>query len=333
MNYYSITILGFILVSVVLSAILWRDRKNDLNFFGRHKKLALICILFLCFVAITAFYTRYIEPNAIQVKEITVGDAFIKKSISIAFIADLQINKYTKPSWIEKIFKEMDAIKPDIVIYGGDMISNEGNAYDPIHMGSATYNGEIEYLRIFKPLIEKYPSYFILGNHECGIGNLSRSDSRRWTGDLAKDVTEAMIAMGAKPLINGLDCPEVDNQKICFFGIDDIWLGTINFEDLDGWTTSTPLIFLSHNPDGILYWPKEIKKPDLVLSGHTHGGQIYLPFIGPLGNAGVELGKKYYRGLNYYEDIPIYTSIGLGESGGPVRFMSAPELTVINIAP
>ena len=67
------------------------------------------------------------------------------------------------------------------------------------------------------------------------------------------------------------------------------------------------------------------------MAGHTHGGQIYLPFLGPIGDAGVVLGKKYYRGLNYFENTPIYTSVGLGESGGPIRFMTPPELSIINL--
>ena len=94
---------------------------------------------------------------------------------------------------------------------------------------------------------------------------------------------------------------------------------------------NTPLILITHNPDSILSWPAEIKKPDLVLAGHTHGGQIYLPFIGPLGNAHINLGRQFYGGLNYYQNIPIFTSAGAGESGGPVRFWVLPEIVILNL--
>ena len=123
----------------------------------------------------------------------------------------------------------------------------------------------------------------------------------------------------------------VREQKICLYGIDDIWYKQPTFKQLPTSATSTPLIFLTHNPDGILYWPENKQKPDLVLSGHSHGGQILLPFIGPLGNPGIGLGVQYYKGLNYYKNIPIFTSTGIGESGGPIRLFVPPEIAIIEL--
>ena len=224
-----------------------------------------------------------------------------------------------------------------MVIFGGDLISNEGYFYETSSPNTSV-GAEAEWLNIFAKITEKYPSYYVLGNHEYGLGNSNRFDPDHWTGVQSQAVIYEMEKIGAKSLNNRLACVAVATQNICLFGIDDLWgakagLTKLDFSELKNWNQRTPIVFITHNPDGILKWPKEIKKPNLVLAGHTHGGQIYLPFVGPLGGAGIELDEKYYRGLNYYEGTPIYTSIGLGESGGPVRFMSVPELTVIELVP
>jgi predicted MPP superfamily phosphohydrolase len=176
-------------------------------------------------------------------------------------------------------------------------------------------------------LVGNFPIYYIMGNHEYGL----YSRGFRLNSDQSTNVKNRMEEIGIPLLRNDLACPEIKGRALCIFGNDDVYTENRDFTALEHWTTSTPLILVSHNPDAILYWPKELKKPDLELAGHTHGGQIYLPFIGPLGRVEVFLGAKYYRGLNYYNEVPIYTSIGLGESGGPIRFWSRPEITVLKI--
>lgn len=339
MNIFTIVVVGYIIVATILIYFIYRDQRQPKVFFGKHKKLAWILILFLALSGSIAYYTRFVEPFTIITKQSEIKISGIKTPIKIVLITDPQFNHNKNFSWIYKIDWDIQTVNPDIVIFDGDLISNEGTTYDQIYSnspGDSSTADEVGILSHWANLPAL--SYFTLGNHEYGLGDASRSKPKNWTGTRALEVKEAMELAGAKPLINHLDCPIIKNQKICFFGIDDLWgaevgLTKIDFSELKNWDQKTPLIFATHNPDGILDWPKDIKKPDLVLAGHTHGGQVYLPFIGPLGDAGIELGKGYYRGLNYYQGTPIYTSFGLGESGGPVRFMTAPELTVITLQP
>lgn len=334
MNFYTISASGTIFLCLLLVIIVIRDKKNELLFFGKHKKISWLLIFFLIFVGVIAFYTRFIEPFQILTREEKISIAEIKQPIKIAFITDPQLNRFKNEEWVKKISDSTEKANPDLILFGGDLISNGGYYYDlGATSESKTENGV---LAGFSQITKKYPSFYTLGNHEYGLGSASRSDNKRWTGNVSEETIRTMNTIGATPLLNKLNCIEIKQQKICFFGIDDIWgaesgLTKIDFSELKNWDQKIPLIFLSHNPDGILLWPKEIKKPDLVLSGHTHGGQIYLPCIGSIASAGVQLGKGYYRGLNYFENIPTYTSIGLGESGGPVRFMSVPEITVIEL--
>jgi len=337
-NFFTIAVFGYTLVAIILFYLIRRDQRHPELFFNKHQKLSTLILIALATTSILGLYIRYIEPFNINTKPINFVMHDIKKPISIAFIADPQLNRFKDDIWAEKIVAKTLEAQPDIVIFGGDLISNGGYFYENYSHGGSGEHTEAYWLDIFAKITEKSPSYYVMGNHEYGLGNSSRGNPDHWTGDQSQSVADAMDTIGAKSLNNHFSCIEIAAKKLCFFGIDDIWgaevgLTNIDFSELKNWDQKTPLIFITHNPDGILSWPKDIKKPDLVLAGHTHGGQLYLPFIGPMGNAGVKLGKQYYRGLNYYEGTPIYTSIGLGESGGPVRFMSAPELTVVTLLP
>ena len=338
MNFYTIITVGYTIVSIILIYLIYRDQRREALFFSKHKKLAWIIINALAITSFLGLYVRFVEPFTILTKETKITIQGIKQPLKIAFIADPQFNRFKDDDWVKKIDEKTVEAQPDIVIFGGDLVSNGGYFYEAYSRDDSGVHTEAFWLDHFSQISEKYPTYYVLGNHEYGLGNSSLKNPNHWTGDQSKAVVNAMEDIGAFSLNNHLSCFEIKNEKLCLFGIDDIWgakvnLTKIDFSELKNWDQKTPLIFITHNPDGILQWPTDIKKPDLVLAGHTHGGQIYLPFIGPLGNAGIKLGKQYYRGLNYFEGTPIYTSNGLGESGGPIRFMSAPEVSLIILAP
>lgn len=345
MNFLSIVFISYIIVAFIIILILLKD------LYSSHKKLAhlkkiyhklikkigntfwvkkhrfgrttsWILISILGFGILMAVDARFIEPYVLTIKKQPVEIAGINKPLKIALITDIQVRSFKKQDWVEKIVKRIIKINPDLVLLGGDEIDNEGIYYD-----------ESQFLTPLKELVGKYPIYYILGNHEYGIGGKTQFRPDLRTGDQSELVIKRMAEIGIPLLRNQLSCPEINQQKICIFGADDIWKRPINFTDLKKWNQKDPLIFLVHNPDGIIYWPKNIQQPNLVLAGHTHGGQIRLPFIGPLGKAQLDLPKNFYKGLNYYNSTPVYTSVGVGESGGPVRFMDPPEISVIELNP
>lgn len=321
MNFYAIVIDGYIITALVLVYFLIRDlRRGKKYFFGRHHFLTIISVVILIIGVIVGADTHFIEPNIIKIKTQTLNQKNLSTPIKIAFLADIQVGNHKKSAWVEKIVKKVQAENPDLIILGGDQIDNEG-----------TFDNEANYLDPLLTLSQKYPIYAVMGNHEYGIGEETRTDRTKQTGDHSEWEIKKFNDLGIKLLRNEFDCPIIKQQKICLFGIDDLWGGKINFDNIP--TTTDPIIFITHNPSGILYWPKNLRTPDLVLTGHTHGGQVWLPFVGPMANAGIELPKDYYRGLNYYSDTPIYTSVGLGESGGAVRFFATPEITIINLKP
>ncbi|MFA6485941.1 MAG: metallophosphoesterase [Candidatus Magasanikbacteria bacterium] len=356
---FDIIIYGFFGLAGLGIFFINRDRKNPRVFFGRQSKFAWMAIAILIVGIIAMFDAHFIEPWTIKTTTVNLATSKLSASVKIAFISDFQVGNHKETAWVEKVVERIQQEKPDLILLGGDLIDNEGNTDD-----------ESIHLEPLKKLVGEFPIYYILGNHEYGISNRYGEPPIIYTGDRSASLIDRMTQIGITLLRNDLICPEIKGQKICLFGIDDIWHapnpnysalaichprenGDPDTDRLDSRlrgndncvSADTPLIFLAHNPDAILSWPKNTRYPDLTLAGHTHGGQVYLPFIGPLGSAGLQLDQKYYRGLNYFTPtvilsasegsstttIPIFTSVGIGESGGAVRFWTLPEIAIITI--
>lgn len=321
MNFFLIVIYGYIGLAVLLIFFILRDKRVRGLFFNRHYAFAFFCIATLSLGIITGLYSTLVEPFRLTTKIVNLQSPKIKDKITIAFVSDMQVGQWKKEGWAEKITKRVEEQNPDLVILGGDQIDNEGTGID-----------ESIYLEPLARLANKYPVYYVLGNHEYGIGGRVRFFPAKFTGNRSQFVTNRLNSYGFKLLRNSLDCPLVKNQTICLFGFDEIWHLPPNFNGLTNLSKKLPLILVSHNPDGIIYYQNSLPKPDLVLSGHTHAGQLYLPFIGPIAGAQTILDFSYYRGLNYYRGTPIYTSVGTGESGAPLRLFAVPEITIINLS-
>ncbi|HLC69793.1 MAG TPA: metallophosphoesterase [Patescibacteria group bacterium] len=317
MNLLSVLSIGYITIALILIAIFFRDQRKKEYYLGRHRTMAWILISLFSLSVLTAVYARFIEPWRL-VTTVTTLDIREITDLKVALITDPQVGNHKKDKWMEQIVKRIDELKPDLVLFGGDMIDNEGTPPD-----------EAKYLGPLQKLVGKYSMYYVLGNHEYGLSRKTITEEQRRTGNRSAEVIKKMEKIGIPLLKNNLVCPEIKSQKICVFGLDDLWGGQPNFDELEEWDQSLPVLFLVHNPDGILYWPENMKKSDLTLAGHTHGGQVWLPFIGPGGDAEIDLPDNFYRGLNFYQDVPVYTSVGSGESGGPLRFMAVPEVVLL----
>lgn len=294
-----------------------RDQKNPNLIFGRFKFLSALLVFVLFFGIILAFYSTLIEPYCLKINTLDIKNDKLN-GMKIAFVSDIQVGMHKKYLWSKKIAQSIDKSNPDIIIIGGDMISNEG-----------TFDDESEYLLPLR-ILQKYPVYYVLGNHEYGIGGTVKNKPEKYTGDRSGLVIDRFNDFGFNLLNNSLNCIEINKQKICLFGLAEIWKNKSDFSELKNWDKNLPLIFITHNPDGILEYPTNLPYPDLTLAGHTHGGQIWIPFFGPLAGAQTILQKEHYRGLNYFNDALIYTSVGAGESGTSLRLFAAPEILIIN---
>ncbi len=322
MNPIAVIIYSYILIALLLIYFIIRDLKIAGLFFNRKKILSYSIIAILVFGIFAALYSHFVEPFILITKKVEIKDVKIKQPFKIAFVTDIQVGNHKKSDWVEKIVEKIILQNPDLVIFGGDLIDNEG-----------TFENESKYLEPLQKISEKYPSFYVLGNHEYGLGQPNLANDFLGTGNRSSELIAKMKELDIALLRNNLTCLEIQKQNICLFGTEDFYIGKKDFSELKNVPSNTPLLFITHNPDGILSYPKTFPKPILALAGHSHGGQVYLPIFGPLGSADLILPDIYYKGLNSWQGVPIYTSVGSGESGGQIRFLVPPEIVVLNLKP
>jgi predicted MPP superfamily phosphohydrolase len=235
-------------------------------------------------------------------------DAF--RGMRIVQISDFHYADYTEGWFLGDVVRHVNRLKPDLVVMTGDFISYGPYpySYPRRHMPEcATILSGVEC-----PL-----RYGSLGNHDMTIG----SDY----------VTGPLREHGIPGLVNQAVALERDGQRLWLAG-----LGSACTQDANpaaaipaAATTGTePVIVLAHEPDIL---PEVARyNADLMLSGHTHGGQVRLPFLPPL--ALPPYGHHYVEGLFRHGPTQLYVNRGIGAVGVPFRLNCPPEITVITLA-
>lgn len=264
------------------------------------KQSALITvILFLC----CYIYGSKIEPNWIEVVPIQLTIPHLDRAFDqfkVVQISDLHTGKYMPESRLARIIKLVNQQQPDAIAITGDIVSKGSH-----------FNGE-KLQQQLSQLQAKSVTLAVLGNHD---------HSRR-----IKLLKQTLLKSKINNLNNQVYIIKRGSKKLAFAGLDDPYWGKPNLEKIiNHLPDQVPAIFLVHEPDYIENSAKTHKFV-LQLSGHSHGGQIRIPFFAPLvlpfG------GQKYFAGLNQVEDTIAYTNRGLGMTNLPMRIGSRPEITV-----
>jgi predicted MPP superfamily phosphohydrolase len=221
LNFFSTFIYGYILVASILIYIFNRDRRNNTVFFGKHTTTALSFISILSIGIVLALYSRFIEPYWINVTHTTstiaptvTGEHRLKKPVPLVLISDLHVGEHKKAAWIQKVVNEIKKIKPDLVLLAGDYTSNHGTIAD-----------ETTYLEPLAELSQLFPIYYVMGNHEYGLYGRGFQKNPDKSDFIKKRMAELNIPL----LLNNFDCPEIKQQTICLFGIDDVYKENFNF--------------------------------------------------------------------------------------------------------
>ena len=263
------------------------------------KKVVLAVILIL----ICAVLWFLVEPRLITVHRYKIQNSEFK-NIRIVFAADFHVYKNGHKR-LEKTVKKINAQKPDIVLLGGDYVRTDSPEKSMDIETIAKYLGQI------KP---EYQTAAVLGNHDCAYG--------------AQRVKTALQKNNIKVLMNENLPVKIGKKKIFVAGTEDLWFGQPDVPKTLK-NTKNPVILLSHNPD---IFPEIPENVDLTLSGHTHGGQVVLPFFGAMGQKVVpsKYGDKYIRGFIKEGNKKMIVTNGIGTSILPVRFNAFPEIVVID---
>ena len=256
-------------------------------------------IIFLIIFICLTVWVFAVEPSMLTVKEYTIEDKELA-GLKIVYAADFHIGKRDLPR-LKKIVNLINAQNADMVLLGGDFVKG--------HKEKSTLPVNIiaQELSLIK---SDYPVYTVLGNHDMWVG-----------GDKIQKVLEKN---GIKVLRNTNDFVTVNNKKIYIAGVEDI---TTGFPDLVKAFSGTeqPVILLSHQPDIL---PKIESDVNIILAGHTHGGQVVFPLIGPILIPSA-YGKKFLSGYVEDDNKKMIITKGLGTSILPVRFNCKPEINVV----
>lgn len=310
----------FILITAYPAVILLYSahfRKNSWE--NLHKKITYFIAILLLIGCLTVVYGSFIEPKLLITNHQNIQLNKFSKPIKIAFISDIQAGNYVDAEYVEKIVERTISLKPDIVILGGDQVDNEGTAED-----------ETVYLKSLEKLAKQIPTYAVQGNHEYGIGGgISIIDYHKRTGDVTKQTQTTLEKIGVKYLINQLEKININGEEFYLFGGDELWSGNLSYNALKQRKEKIPTIAVIHNPTAI--FQANNHQIDLMLSGHTHGGQIRLPFIGPVGRVDDVLLTEWYEGLNVASSTLLFVTRGTGESGARARLFCPPEISLLTI--
>lgn len=261
------------------------------------KKIFLILFILISFSLI--LYSYFIEPNKLDITHYKLEDKELS-GIKVVFATDFHVRKYQAKK-IEKLVDLINSYNADLVLSSGDFVAGHTQLSTMSVDKIASLLGKVK---------SKYGFYTCLGNHD------DWQDRKLMTSEFAKNGITILRNENVKLNINGKDVYIVGIQ----YKVKDIALIDKSLEN-----TKSPIIMLTHSPDEFVKMPSHI---NLVLAGHTHGGQVILPFIGTIFTAS-KYKDKYLNGYFEEDGKKMIVSRGLGVSILPFRFNCKPELVVI----
>jgi len=224
------------------------------------------------------------------------------EGMKVAFLSDVHHGKFVPLSYIRHAVDLANAFKPDLVLLGGDYVTKDRKYITP---GIA----ELGKLRA------KMGRFGVLGNHDF------------WEG--LEESKASLASSGITEVTNRGVWLERGGERLRIAGVGDLWTDE---QDLDAAlgdaTDRDAVLLLSHNPDFAENF--EDDRVSLMLSGHTHGGQVVVPGYGaPIVPSAY--GQKYLHGLVQGPSCRVFVTRGVGTVTPPVRFLCRPEVVLLTL--
>ncbi|MGA7157260.1 MAG: metallophosphoesterase [Acidobacteriaceae bacterium] len=250
-------------------------------------------------------YARHefeITHKTVPIRDLPDGFA----NFRIVQMSDIHLEEFTEPSFLERMVAEVNELNPDLVLITGDYVSR-----GPLSL-KVSWNAAGVAAEILSTL--KAPQRIgVLGNHDVNVG--------------ADHVIRPLEAHGTPVLVDSYTPLERGRDVLWVCGANDAGTRIPDLNFAIPANPRAPVIFMCHEPD---YAEKVVEHPrfpliDLMLSGHSHGGQIRLPVIGPL--ILPPMGQKYVEGMFQLGHMQLYVNRGIGTVGLPFRLNCPAELT------
>jgi predicted MPP superfamily phosphohydrolase len=246
-----------------------------------------------------------LEAGWIETTQTTITVPRLPKAFSglrVAFLTDIHHGPFTGLNYVKKIVSKTAELKPDLIVLGGDYCHRDKAYIDPCFDELASLQAP---LGVFG----------VMGNHDAWESlPMSKSAMRRVKIPELTNTGVWLTRGGAR-------------LRLC--GVGDLWTDEQDLPKALGDAASEDAcVLLSHNPD----FAESLSdaRVGLVLSGHTHGGQVQVPLYGAP-YVPSRYGQKYLQGLVQAPATQVYVSRGLGTITPPLRFNCRPELSVITL--
>jgi uncharacterized protein len=264
--------------------------------------------------AATLAYATLVEPRWLRVARTTMHFRRLPaalEGLTIALITDLHGNRFTPRGLVRRVVERTNAERPDLIAITGDIAENEA--------ALETTLDELSALRA--PL----GVYIVPGNHDyrdVGIERWHDAVGRRHALENLTNVARLIRVSGAR---------DEEQACLCVVGVDDLACGRPRIDVLPPPHHRDFTILLAHQPDQAENVRRADDDVDLVLSGHTHGGQVRIPGFGAVVNSANRT-DLYEAGVRRRPWTQVYTSRGIGTTHLPVRFMAPPEVSLLRLS-
>ncbi|MEM9217802.1 MAG: metallophosphoesterase [Cyanobacteria bacterium P01_F01_bin.150] len=267
---------------------------------------ATVIVLTTALCALT--YVLHVEPNWIEIVPVTVDMPHLDPAFNgtrIVQISDTHMDKSWMTSQrLQRIVQVIEQQNPDLVVITGDLIDHDPVAASPLMIKPLTH------------LASQYPTFAVLGNHD-------------YWGD-PHPIRDALAKTPVNELANQVHTITRENAKLHITGVDDVWMKRDRLDlVLDQLPDDGAAILLVHEPD-FADKAAATGRFDLALSGHSHGGQVRIPFKGAAWLP--SYARRYPLGQYQVGNMTQYTNRGIGMSTLNVRFNCRPEITVFTLA-
>jgi predicted MPP superfamily phosphohydrolase len=247
----------------------------------------------------TAAYSRCVERHDVEVVEVDMALG-LPAPLSIALLGDIHFDPLFESEYLEEVTARVNQLSPDLILYTGDFVSDSVERIDDL-------------MAILSKGKASHGSYAVLGNHE------------HWVD--ADRVETKLTNAGISVLRNrSMPLPGCDNWLLT--GVESYWAGQPSTKSIENTSQLARHIVLAHEPDSFdLLTDSRIA---LQLSGHSHGGQVRVPFLGAIHLP--SWARKY--SLGHYEQAGrrLYVNRGIGTVVRHFRFNCRPEITHLRLA-
>ncbi len=255
-------------------------------------------------------WARFIEPRLLTVHEETIllpGASETSPSIRIAVFGDTHIGMFPHAMPVARIADRINAEGVDAVFLAGDLSYHPETEDIPENFAAL---GQI-----------KAPLFAVLGNHDVGFPG----------ANLSEPLMRALHEAGAQVPHNRALDTQIGGHRLIVAGASDLWERKQDFGFQADLPEGVPVILLTHNPDTALTVPDTFRY-DLMLAGHTHGGQVRIP---GLYKRFIPVRGPFDRELHHFQSPAgerlVYVTTGTGMVGVPMRFLMPPRIDILTV--